>query len=151
MTISPLALQAKKVIEAAWLHGPAFDLASQAAFALESAQLLQSPETAAEGELSAHAVQLAEESVAELRLEHDENARLRARVAELERELAAKGRPAGADPIALTDKSAAVTPRVRGLRELVAGQRAALEDPHDSPLHRKYLVSHDLPEMGGSR
>ena len=48
MTISPLALAAKKVIEAAWLHGPSYDLASQAAFALESTQMLQSPETAAE-------------------------------------------------------------------------------------------------------
>jgi hypothetical protein len=62
MSASPLALGAKKVIDAAWLHGDAYDLSSQAAFALESAQLLQSPETAAELE------------------------RLRARVAELEAE-----------------------------------------------------------------
>jgi hypothetical protein len=48
MSASPLALAAKKVIDAAWLHGDAYDLSSQAAFALESAQLLQSPETAAE-------------------------------------------------------------------------------------------------------
>ncbi|WP_151480657.1 hypothetical protein [Streptomyces albicerus] len=48
MTISPLVLAAKKVIDAAWLHGDAYDLSSQAAFALESAQLLMSPETAAE-------------------------------------------------------------------------------------------------------
>ncbi len=41
-------MTAKKVIDAAWLHGPSYDLASQAAFALESAQLLQSPEIAAE-------------------------------------------------------------------------------------------------------
>ena len=64
MSASPLALGAKKVIDAAWLQGDAYDLSSQAAFALESAQLLQSPETAAELE------------------------RLRARVAELERLLA---------------------------------------------------------------
>lgn len=50
MSISPLALTAKKVIDAAWQNGPSYDLASQAAFALESAQLLQSPETAAEHE-----------------------------------------------------------------------------------------------------
>lgn len=86
MAMSPLALQAKRTIEAAWLHGAPYDLASQAAFALESVCMLQSPETAAEGELSAHAVQLAEDSVAELRREHEENARLRARVAELEAE-----------------------------------------------------------------
>ncbi|MFE7975715.1 hypothetical protein [Streptomyces shenzhenensis] len=46
--ISKLAMLTKKVIEAAWLNGPSYDLATQAAEALESAQLLQSPETAAE-------------------------------------------------------------------------------------------------------
>lgn len=46
--ISPLALAAKQVIDAAWLHGDAYDLSSQAAFALESTRMLQSPETAAE-------------------------------------------------------------------------------------------------------
>lgn len=39
------------------------------------------------------------------------------------------------------------TPRVPGLRELVAGQRAAVEDPHDSPLHHNYLKGRDLPEV----
>jgi hypothetical protein len=41
-------MAAKRVIDAAWQHGTAYDLSSQAAFALESAGLLQSPETAAE-------------------------------------------------------------------------------------------------------
>ncbi|MFI6530465.1 hypothetical protein [Streptomyces uncialis] len=45
---SKLALLAKRTIDAAWLHGSAYDLSSQAAFALESAQLLMSPEVAAE-------------------------------------------------------------------------------------------------------
>lgn len=48
MTISTLALSAKKVIDAAWMHGPSYDLASQAAFALESAGLLMSPDIAEE-------------------------------------------------------------------------------------------------------
>jgi hypothetical protein len=48
VSISQLAMTAKKRIEAAWLTGPAYDLATQAAEALESAQLLQSPETVAE-------------------------------------------------------------------------------------------------------
>ncbi|MEU6535566.1 hypothetical protein [Streptomyces sp. NPDC047000] len=39
---------AKRVIESAWFNEPSCDLATQAAEALESAQLLQSPETAAE-------------------------------------------------------------------------------------------------------
>jgi hypothetical protein len=69
--ISPLALGAKKVIDAAWLHGDAYDLSSQAVFALESAQLLQSPETAAELE------------------------KLRAQVAELEAE---RAKYVGAEP-----------------------------------------------------
>jgi len=45
--ISKLAMLAKKTIEAAWLNGSSYDLATQAAEALESAQLLQSPETVA--------------------------------------------------------------------------------------------------------
>ncbi|MFF9270469.1 hypothetical protein [Streptomyces rochei] len=47
MNISPLAMTAKKVIEAAWLNGPTYDMATEAAEALESAQLLQDPETIA--------------------------------------------------------------------------------------------------------
>ncbi|MBQ1096294.1 hypothetical protein KBY55_09375 [Streptomyces sp. b94] len=43
--ISPLAMTAKKVIEAAWFNGPTYDMATEAAEALESAQLLQDPET----------------------------------------------------------------------------------------------------------
>lgn len=50
MTISPLAAAALRVINAAWVNGTSYDLASQAAYALESAQMLQSPETAAETE-----------------------------------------------------------------------------------------------------
>jgi hypothetical protein len=42
-----------------------------------------------------------------------------------------------------------VTPQVEKLRSLLAGQRAVLEDPHDSPLHQTYRLSHDLPEAGG--
>lgn len=62
MTISSLAAAALRVINAAWVNGTSYDLASQAAYALESAQMPQSPETAAETE------------------------RLRARVAELEQQ-----------------------------------------------------------------
>ncbi|AMW11654.1 hypothetical protein A4E84_20435 [Streptomyces qaidamensis] len=43
--ISKLAMLAKKTIEAAWLNGSSYDLATQAAEALESAQLLQSPDS----------------------------------------------------------------------------------------------------------
>lgn len=44
-----------------------------------------------------------------------------------------------------------VTPQVTKLRALLAGQRAAVEDPHDSPLYHRYRVGHDLPETGGAR
>jgi hypothetical protein len=89
------------------------------ALALESAGLLMSPEIAAELET------------------------LRAKVAEYER-------PADDSPIAyaLTDKADDVTPQVQTLRALLAGQRAAVEDPHDSPLHHDYRVSRELPEVG---
>jgi hypothetical protein len=54
------------------------------AAALESAQMLQSPESAAERAAAEDAVRVAGEALAELKREHAENARLRARVAELE-------------------------------------------------------------------
>lgn len=38
-----------------------------------------------------------------------------------------------------------VSPQVEKLRNLLAGQRAAIEDPHDSPLHHDYRIPHDLP------
>ncbi|WP_333744110.1 hypothetical protein [Streptomyces ardesiacus] len=88
MSISPLAMAAKRVIDAAFVNGPAYDLASVAAFALESACLLQDPETAAAHEQAVetarHAVAVAESSVALMQREHAENARLRERIAELE-------------------------------------------------------------------
>ncbi|MFP3990689.1 hypothetical protein U9R90_25130 [Streptomyces sp. E11-3] len=43
-----------------------------------------------------------------------------------------------------------VTPQVRKLRALLSGQRNAVEDPHDSPLHHDYRVGRDLPETGGA-
>ncbi|WP_328425941.1 hypothetical protein [Streptomyces sp. NBC_00443] len=80
--ISKLAMLAKKTIEGAWLNAPAYDLATIAAEALESAQLLQSPETAA--------------SVGRLRLALESAKRgrrwQRSRVAELERLLTASER-----------------------------------------------------------
>ncbi|WP_037616321.1 hypothetical protein [Streptomyces aureus] len=48
------------------------------------------------------------------------------------------------------EASGDVTPQVAKLRNLLAGQRAAVEDPHDSPLHHDYRVSRDLPAPDGS-
>lgn len=169
MTMSLLALTAKRVIENAWLHGAPYDLASQAAFALESAQLLQSPETAAEGELSAKAVRVAEDSVVELRREHEENARLREalrkacdEVARLESELGGATARASEEQRASHFTEAARLLEATGrdddsvnlLDNVAAGIRsyaAPLEDPHDGPLAHSYRLGRDLPELGGAR
>jgi hypothetical protein len=44
-----------------------------------------------------------------------------------------------------------VTPQVAKLRDLLAGQRAAVEDPHDGPLAHTYRVPRDLPPLDGAR
>lgn len=126
MSISKLALAAKKVIDAAWQNGPSYDLASQAAFALESAQLLQSPDTAAELK------------------------RLQERVTELEAERRQWRRTAHnlAGEAGLVPRDD-VTPQVRKLRNLLAGQRATVEGEHYTAVHHDYRISHDLPQAGG--
>jgi hypothetical protein len=43
-----------------------------------------------------------------------------------------------------------VSPQVAKLRGLLAGQRAAVEDPHDGPLSHSYRIPRDLPESGGT-
>lgn len=204
---TPTELLALRTANAALLNSPdSFcDMVSTVVFALGSAQLLQSPETAAE--------------LSRLRSDHVEDAaqfaefrelfvKLRARVAELETErsslvaardaqiIAWLGKKAGeygtsnresrakaeavsrmadklsrgavrpARPVEAaavrpcgcparfdrhadgcpTTAAEDVTPQVRRLRDLLAGQRAAVEDPHDSPLHHTYRLGHDLPE-----
>jgi hypothetical protein len=149
------------------------------------------PGLAAEVAVASDAVGLAERAVAELRREHEENARLRDalrdatdQIAGLESELggataevaalnarlhdAAMARTwrlengkkfVYAEDIApallgLEQKTSAVeadvSPQVEKLRGLLSGQRAAVEDPHDSPLHHDYRVGRDLPELGGA-
>ena len=44
-----------------------------------------------------------------------------------------------------------VTPQVAKLRDLLAGQRTAVEDPHDGPLAHRYRVPRDLPPLGGAQ
>jgi len=41
-------------------------------------------------------------------------------------------------------------PGADAARRMIADRQTA-EDPHDSPLHRTYETSHDLPEVGGYR
>ncbi|MGW1497519.1 hypothetical protein ACWCQW_02825 [Streptomyces mirabilis] len=54
---------------------------------------------------------------------------------------------------ALREEPAAevVPPRVQAMRALLDGQRAAVEDPHDGPLHHSYRVPRDLPQLGGAQ
>ncbi len=145
MSISPLALKAKKVIESAWLHGPSYDLASQAAFALESAQLLQSPETAAELELLRARVAVLEVAV--------EAPELCADCGHMEDAHSKHGETdcTASDARVTRCRCSYFIPRY-GAAELVIApvQTLPLEDPHDSPLHRAYKVAHDLPPIGGA-
>ncbi|MFG2269080.1 hypothetical protein ACGFNY_04820 [Streptomyces chartreusis] len=165
MAMSSLALTAKRVIENAWLHGAPYDLASQAAFALESAQLLQSPETAAESAVSADAVRLAEESVVELRREHEENARLRAELAAVEERLETlRALCDAADRVGIVSGGwftvAAVRratageplPRPDAVTRLIAPTQALREVPdgeHYAAVHHDYRQGRSMPELGG--
>lgn len=93
------------------------------ALALDSAGMLMTPETAAE-------------------------------LASLRAQFAVSDHSADEDPIAfaLTDKADVddVRPQVRKLRALLAVQRTATEDPHDSPLHHAHRIGRDLPPTGGA-
>jgi len=152
--ISSLALGAKKVIEAAWLHGDAYDLASQAAFALESAQLLQSPETAAElKRLRARVTELEAQREADhktwqhdLKAARSEREATAIRIAELEAERhvtnealddAVKVLRAGQDRTAPAD----------GITQRIAPTQA-LRNDDPCGLHHDYRLSRDLPEAG---
>jgi hypothetical protein len=145
--LSPLAMRAKSLIDATWLNNPPYDLASQAAFALESAQMLQSPVTAAERAAAEDALALLDRTLAELKREHQENARLRARVVELEQQveaLRAQGQ---------TLREKAVGQPADGLTRIFAPTQAlreVLDGEHYEVVHHDYRLGHDLPEAGGA-
>jgi hypothetical protein len=130
------------------------------------------PETAADmASVSADAVRVAEESVAELKREHAENARLRTRVAELDAQreaLSARLRAGqrwkqGRTP-ALVSQDFVSQDELRAmfgipmvapwdeptkpdaLTRTFAPTAALREDPHDSPLHHGYRLGRDLPQ-----
>lgn len=153
------------------------------ALALDSAQMLMTPETAAELEtLRARVAELEAElgigSPWTCEVCSKENTRDVCVICETDRP-EPRERTVDEGPIAyaLTDKAEAecdhpngygpygcagcgefrppadeedVTPQVRKLRSLLAGQRAAVEDQHDSPLHHPYRLGRDLPQAGGA-
>ena len=161
MTASKLALAAKKVIDAAWLNGPSYDLSSQAAFALESAQLLQSPETAAELKRLRDRVTELETAASDQQrkgfqaaIEVMRQEKLPMSVGLLEAQLELDDLDS-AQPDGITQRIAPtqalrdeedVTPQVRKLRSLLAGQRADVADPNG--LHHDYRLGRDLPTGG---
>ncbi|MFI2184560.1 hypothetical protein [Streptomyces sioyaensis] len=107
MTISPLAAAALRVINAAWVNGTSYDLASQAAYALESAQLLQSPETAAELERLRIAIPEANRAIERAR---EGRAQARAEYADAHDDLAAAlGRSSGTEWPDLIEVAASIT------------------------------------------
>ena len=179
MTISQLALAAKRVIESAWLHGPSYDLASQAAFALESTQMLQSPETAAELErLRARVDELEAQRQADhetwqhdLRAARGEREATAARIAELEALKPATfqdcrvcgagyeyGQPCSncefrarmAVEAAPLKGRARLDASAEAAAEATHWRRLGVEDPHDSPLHHRYDKGRDVPPIGGA-
>jgi hypothetical protein len=164
---------AEQVLHAAMQRGT--QTAAGLAYALESAQLLQSPETAAELARLRTAWQSARRRAAysfEMRLverrAHEDTATelvaLRDRVTELEALKPASiqtcqkcgagytlGQPCS------TCQFKAEMAAATGVRECGCPARferhawgcptLPVEDPHDSPLHHDYRLGHDLPEM----
>lgn len=167
MTHSPtptelLALRTAHAAEAS--KDASYDLVSTIVFALGSAQLLQSPETAAElARLRARVAELERERHATNEVLSDAAERLRRdrdRIAELEtdlrtvvanrdREIVAwlgkKSREYGTSNREARDKAEAVWRMADKL------SRGAVRQPHEdgyvSPLHQDHTISHDLPEM----
>lgn len=136
MSISLLAAAALRVINAAWQNGPSYDLASQAAFALDSAQLLQSPETAAEHAKTEEALIGANLSLFEEERDHARTrlagslARKRAARMRAERdELRASLREACDQIAGLESELGGVTAQVAELEAAASSTRTADEDP----------------------
>lgn len=125
---TPTELLALRTANAALMSvDSSYDFASTIVFALGSAQLLQSPETAAE------------------------LARLRAQVSELEATAELARTEALADAGNWLDevgeKDAAYLVYTSDIPAARAMRPVPVEDPHDSPLHHKYKYGRDLPEV----
>ncbi len=135
MKLSRAVSAALRVINAAWRHGTSLDLASQAAFALEAAGLLQVPESEREDVEEVSALRACVE------LRDREIVRLRAQVTELERQVAAappRQRAEGSHN-ALVD---ARGPTHSGLDGLIANPSSE-EHPHGDRHKQRRHLAHD--------
>ncbi|THA56142.1 hypothetical protein [Streptomyces sp. A1136] len=160
---TPTELLALRTANAALMSPDScYDFASTIVFALGSAQLLQSPETAAElARLRARVAELEAErhetnevlsdAAEQLRADRDRIAGLEAerrtiaaaRDAQIIAWLGKKSREYGTSNRENRAKAEAVA---RMADKLSRGAvRRPLEDPHDSPLHHTYRTGHDLP------
>lgn len=74
----------------------------------------------------------------------------RDRIAALEADLAEGEQPADEDPIAYVLTEKAEEPADKPTRLIAPVQALREDDGYESPLHHDYLVSHDLPQTGGS-
>jgi chromosome segregation ATPase len=148
-----LVNSAAGVIFAAQKNG--YTTATGWAAALDSAQMLQSPESAAELDaLRARVAELeAERHITNEALSEAAEA-LRAnrdRIAGLEQRIEAES-------LSFLERAARETSPARrqAWRMLAAAEasaqnlKALLEDPHDSPLHHDYRLGRDLPEVGSA-
>ncbi|MFG3090637.1 hypothetical protein ACGGAI_23735 [Streptomyces antibioticus] len=161
--ISTLALLAKKAIEAAWLNGPAYDLATLAAEALEAEGLLQAPgagEALARADAEYERLRVALESAKRGRRE------LRSRVAELERKLEQErkacdtnfwwyvGQKDRADAArddavkALTEAAELAPEHAEALCDRARAIAKAPTWPDERPTHTVYRAQHDSIVMG---
>ena len=135
---TPTELLALRTANAALLSSPdAFcDIAATIVFALGSAQLLQSPESATEVEIQSRELSAA---LAELK-------ELRARVAELE---ALKPAPIQTCQTCGAGYTYGQPCSQCQFQALMAAERTRqAEDPHESPLHHDYETCRDFPEVG---
>lgn len=99
--------------------------------------------------------QLLDPEVAEeLKRLREENPQLQARVAELERQLAATDRPVDEDPIAFALTEKAEQPADMLTRTFVPVASLREDVPwgeHYPAVHRAYRLGHDRPETGGAQ
>jgi hypothetical protein len=141
---------AEQVLHAAMQRGT--QTAAGLAYALESAQLLQSPETAAElGRLRARVAELEAETAPLPDTEGGKAFRQIGHTPSLQG-LRAELRIEGFPPL-VGRYSGAGMRRLDDRRELLLIEpalvfvRASVEDPHDSPLHHDYRLGRNLPEV----